>query len=68
MATTFLALFVLKSKCLFYLGNLQKQGKECQGWAGFGTRAGAYDETRAYVGAGDGTPSGSNPRGTIIFN
>ena len=23
---------------------------------------------RAYVGAGDGTPSGSNPRGTIIFN
>ena len=35
--------------------------------AGFGTGAGAYDGARAYVGEGDGTPSGSNLRGTIIL-
>ena len=35
--------------------------------AGFGIGVGVYDGAGAYVGAGDGTPSGSNPRGTIIF-
>ena len=44
-----------------------KQGKECKVEAGFETGANVYDGAGAYVGAGDGTPSGSNPRGTIIF-
>ena len=35
--------------------------------AGFGTGAGAYDETGAYVGAGDGTPPGSNSREPLFL-
>ena len=35
-----------------------RDGVGVEAWAG----------ARAYVGVGDRTPSGSNPRGTIIFN
>ena len=35
--------------------------------ASFGTGAGAFDGSRAYVGAGDGTPSWSNPREPLFL-
>ena len=35
--------------------------------AGFGTGAGAYDETGAYVREGDGTSSGSNSREPLFL-
>ena len=56
------------SICFFFLCNFLKQGKEWQGGTVSENRDGVGVRAGSYVGAGDGTPSESNPRGTIIFN
>ena len=65
--TAWRTITAIKSICLSVLAISKSRERNAKVEAGFGTGAGAYDEAGAYVGAGDGTPSGSNPREPLFL-